>query len=307
MNTRHTDARTWDVDLSTRQSLHPITRYTPISGSASTTAADILTIDRNDAAVNMVLNPSIEGAGIGEYVASGSAIARVTTQADDGTYSLEINPANAAASEGFYYDVPSAGYSNEPQFITAQCTVRGASASGSFKIEILPAGGTPGTAALATSATHNLTTSFANVNVQYGIPGGTEDTNYRIAFSSQAQHNIDMYVDKIHVEIRNESSISGYVDGGQGIGYEWEGTANASGSKRRFGMQTIKGIKIMNDTGSNAIYLGLDVTASATTGIKINGGETLETQFPIDFRKKVSIISAAGTPAYHGVIWGMHF
>ena len=51
------------------------------------------------------------------------------------------------------------------------------------------------------------------------------------------------------------------------------------------------------DTGSNAIYVGLDVTASATTGIKVNGGETLETQFPIDFRDKVAIVAAAGTPA----------
>lgn len=307
MNTRHTDARSWDVDLSTRQSVHPITRYTPISGTASTTAADLLTIDRNDAQVNMVLNPSIEGTDIGEYTASGSAISRVSTQADTGTYSLQIDPTNAAANEGFYYDIPSTGYSNDTQFITAQCTVRGASASGTFKIEILPAGGTPGTGALATSATHTLTTSFVNVNVQYGIPGGTSDTGYRIAFVSQAQHNINMFVDKIHVEVRNDSAISDYVDGDQGIGYEWEGTANASISKRRFGMQTIKGIKIMNDTGSNAIYVGLDVTASATTGIKVNGGETLETQFPIDFRDKVSIVAAAGTPAYHGVIWGMHY
>ena len=196
MNTRHTDARSWDVDLSTRQSVHPITRYTPISGTASTTAADLLTIDRNDAQVNMVLNPSIEGTDIGEYTASGSAISRVSTQADTGTYSLQIDPTNAAANEGFYYDIPSTGYSNDTQFITAQCTVRGASASGTFKIEILPAGGTPGTGALATSATHTLTTSFVNVNVQYGIPGGTSDTGYRIAFVSQAHHNINMFVDK---------------------------------------------------------------------------------------------------------------
>ena len=133
MNTRHTDARSWDVDLSTRQSVHPITRYTPISGTASTTAADLLTIDRNDAQVNMVLNPSIEGTDIGEYTASGSAISRVSTQADTGTYSLQIDPTNAAANEGFYYDIPSTGYSNDTQFITAQCTVRGASASGPLK------------------------------------------------------------------------------------------------------------------------------------------------------------------------------
>ena len=44
---------------------------------------------------------------------------------------------------------------------------------------------------------------------------------------------------------------------------------------------------------------------SATTGIKVNGGETFETNWPIDFRKNVSVVSASGTPAIHGVIWGI--
>lgn len=308
MNTRHTDARTWDVDLSTRQSMHPATRYTPISGTASTTATDVFTIDRNEAAVNLVLNPSIEGTDISAFVASGAGLTRVSSQADAGSYSLEVNPAGSAANEGFYYDTGGLGASNEPLYLTAQCTVKKTAAgAGTFKIEILPAGGTPGTGALATSATHTLTTSFATVNVQYAIPGGTSDTGYRIAFVSQAQHDINMYVDNIMVEVRKDMQISDYVDGDQGNGYSWEGAANASYSKRKVGMVQIKGLKIMNDTGSNAIYVALDATASATTGIKVNGGETLETQFPIDFRDRVSIVAAAGTPAYHGVVWGMHY
>jgi len=307
MTTRHTDAKTWDRELSTRQSVHPMSRYTPVSGTASTTAANIFTAETHSPAVNQVLNPRIMGTNVDEFVASGSARQRDNTYADLGTYSLEINPANLAANEGVYFDLSGVGYSNEGMTISAQCTVRGTNGSGTFKIEILPAGGTPGTDALATSATYSLTTSFANVNVQYSIPGGTAASTYRIAFVSQAQHDNTYYIDKVMVEVRSDTQLSDYVDGDLGIGYSWEGPVNASASKRKPGHAIIKGIKIMNDTGSNAIYVALDATASATTGIKINGGETLDTQFPIDFREKVSIISAAGTPAYHGVIWGTHY
>jgi hypothetical protein len=72
-------------------------------------------------------------------------------------------------------------------------------------------------------------------------------------------------------------------------------------------MGAIKGIKIMNDTGSNAIYVAFDCVATATSGIKILGGETLETNHPLHFTKNISILSAASTPAYHGVVWGTHF
>ena len=39
-NERHTDAREWDIDFSTRQSAHPYTKYVPIKTATSTTAAN---------------------------------------------------------------------------------------------------------------------------------------------------------------------------------------------------------------------------------------------------------------------------
>ena len=54
------------------------------------------------------------------------------------------------------------------------------------------------------------------------------------------------------------------------------------------------------------IYIGLDVDASATTGIPVAGGDIFSTNWPIDFRSKVTVLAAQNTPALHGVIWGIH-
>ena len=72
-------------------------------------------------------------------------------------------------------------------------------------------------------------------------------------------------------------------------------------------MEVVKGVTIKNESGTSAeiVYLAFDTTASATTGIAVLAGATYETNFPIDFRKNVSIISASGTPTVSGVIWGI--
>jgi len=108
------------------------------------------------------------------------------------------------------------------------------------------------------------------------------------------------------VEIRNDTiAASTYLDGASGVGYSWQDTAHASASKKRPDMTVVRGIKLVNDTGSVAVYVAFDATATATSGIKVNGGETFETNWPIDFRKNVSVVAASGTPAIHGVIWGI--
>ena len=63
-NIRHTDAREWDVDSSTRQSVHPMTRYVPFEETLSTTAQTLVTAAATKPAVNLVKNPSIEGTNI---------------------------------------------------------------------------------------------------------------------------------------------------------------------------------------------------------------------------------------------------
>ena len=102
-NERHTDVRAWEIDSSTRQSVHPYTKYSPFRTATSTTAADLLTISRGEVATNWVTNPSIEATDISMYTATGSAIAKDAGQAASGAASLLVNPANSAAGEGFYF------------------------------------------------------------------------------------------------------------------------------------------------------------------------------------------------------------
>ena len=53
-NERHTDHRGWEVDFSTRQSVHPYTRYQPFREATSTTLSTLLTVDRGETSVNRI-------------------------------------------------------------------------------------------------------------------------------------------------------------------------------------------------------------------------------------------------------------
>ena len=105
-NERHTDVRGWEIDASTRQAVHPYTKYKPFRTATSTTAANLTAIARGEVATNWVLNPRIENADVSMYTATGSAIARDTGQQASGAASLLVNPANSAAKEGFYVETP---------------------------------------------------------------------------------------------------------------------------------------------------------------------------------------------------------
>ena len=299
-NERSHEWAAWEVDPSTRTSVHAFTKYAPITATLSTTAADVFTVDRGVPSVNMVKNPSIELNALTEFTASGAAISQSSAQAATGTYSLLVNPANSAVGEGFYYTTPTLVGHPEGSHVVASVEVRGASASGDVRLVIQDSSGVE----LATSATHNLTTGFVKLSSSIFI--GRPAATYRVAVLTVANHNINFYVDKIHVEVRQDSTIPDYVDGAQGINYEWVGTANASESKRRAGMSVMRGLRIKNDHASIAVYVAFDQTASATTGFQIAGGEVFETVWPIDFRTRISAVAASGTPAIHGVVWGIH-
>jgi len=80
-------------------------------------------------------------------------------------------------------------------------------------------------------------------------------------------------------------------------------------------MVIIKGIKITNEsaTSGDIIYLAFDQTASSSTGIPIlplvatSSQGVFETNFPLHFTDKVSIVAAQNTPTVSGVIWGTHY
>ena len=304
-NERHTDFREWEIDSSTRQSVHSYTKYAPFRSALSTTASTLKSVGQGEIATNWVTNPRVEAADITMFTASGSAISRSTAQQSLGAASLLVNPDNSAADEGVYWTSPTIPFSVNPQHISVQVVHRGASASGAVTLEIMDSSGN----ILATSGTDNLATSFRRLTAQYSIAGSTAAATYRLSVTTTAQHNIDFYVDKIMFEVREDTTaVSTYVDGDSGLNYSWTGTANASTSRKHPDMTVIKGIQIKNESSDAAeiIYVAFDQTASSSTGIAVLAGATYETNWPIDFRDKVSVISASGTPTVSGVIWGTH-
>ena len=300
-NYRADEWAAWEVDPSTRTSVHAFTQYFPINATVATTAANLLTVSRGLPSVNLVVNPRIEATDITGFTATGAAIARVTSQQSTGAASLSVDPANSVAGEGFYWTGSFSGHP-EGSWLVASAEVRRASGSGgTVKIAIQNSSGVE----LVASAAHSLTTSFAKISVMYTLPVHSP-ADYRIAVVSAAQHNINWYTDKIHVEERRDGQIADYVDGSQGINYSWDATADASVSKRRADVSVIRGLRLKNDDGSNPVYIAFDTTATTTTGIKVVGGEIFETNFPIDFRTNISAIATGGSAAVHGVVWGIH-
>ena len=290
----------WEIDPSTRQSVHTWNKYVPVDVSVGTTAVDLLTVSRGTPSVNLVLNPSIESATISEFTVIGSAISQSSAQAATGSNSLLVNPANAAAGEGVYWAHTFAGHT-EGTHIVASCEVRGASASGDVRIEVQNSSGTT----LLAGTTTNLSTAFQQLTISYQIPERTA-AEYRVAVVSVAQHNIDFYVDKIQVEQRRDGTNQVYVDGAQGINYEWTGTANLSVSRRRPGISVVRGFKLKNGHGSQTVYIALDNTASATTGVLLKAGETWETPWPLDVRTNISALASGSSTQVYGVVYGVH-
>jgi hypothetical protein len=244
------------------------------------------------------------------FTASGSAISRSTSQQSVGAASLLVNPDNSAADEGFYWTTPTIPLSTQPQHLSVQLEHRGASASGAVTLEIMDSSGS----ILATSGSDDLAASWRRLTAQYTVAPLTDAATYRLSLTTTAQHNIDFYADKIMFEVREDTTaVSTYVDGDFGMNHEWDGTANASTSRKRPGIQIIKGIKITNEstTSGDILYLAFDHTASSSTGIPIlpkiatSSEGVFETYVPLHFTKKVSIVAAQNTPTVSGVIWGI--
>ena len=322
----------WEVDPTTRSSVHLWTKYLPLNATVTTSGITLLTINRGIPSVNKVTNPSFETGspptGYTEITASGLSQVAVS---GDGEISAPTFTANgiagranvakvtaagnsAADANGFYWTTANeAGHAQYGNTLIGSCFVsseQSSSAAGSVKMVIYDSVGT----VLATGDTATLTQAWQRINVKHFLPRGTAAVPYRVgivAASAWAINTTPYYVDGFMVENRTDGQLGNYTDGAQtidtgGATYEWDGTADASESLKKIGLSRVRGIRVVNEHATNPVYLCIDTDASTTNGIKIAGTETFETNWPIDADTKITAISTGGSAAVHGVVWGVH-
>jgi len=299
-----------DQDWSVADSVRPFDRYIAVNSTLDTagTAEDLFNIDTvPEQAVNVYTNPSFEGTLAG-WTADGAPATKVTTAARSGSNHLLLNPANSADDEGAYFsiDLPR---SEDPHkmHVVVSCFVRGASASGDFIIHIQSS---DGATTHASSAEYNLTTAYARQHVKFTLPStGTGAATYRVWLGSKDQHNVNMYVDDLQVEVNYTANLTDYINTTTGeINCGWQGTANASPSQRLAGIAAIRAFSLKFD---NDTYVAFDHTASTTTGtsypsVLVKAGTQWDYELPLNVRSRISFVNVntGETPVIFGSVWG---
>lgn len=131
--------KSWELDPSTRDSVHLFTKAYPIDATltVSGTAQDLIAVSPGLPTVNLVTNPSAEtGSPPTGYTALKSA-----TLAQDGTYykygtkSLKITPPNSAKGEGAYWNL--GNFSNKDPLAISAYFTRGAGSGSDARIELV--------------------------------------------------------------------------------------------------------------------------------------------------------------------------
>lgn len=302
--------REWEIDPSTRESLHIWTKWSPVDATLATagTAQDLFTIPTLLPTVNLITNPSMETADPPTgFTASGATIARSATVARTGTNSLRITPNNAAIGEGAYWTTDLLANQRDPsnnsRILVVSAYFRDNAASGNTaRIQIRSADGVTinangNTVTFAAAATWYRSTAF--------FPLTNIGAAYRIYFVTAAQHGTVFYVDSAQEELLISSVATDYCDGSLGNTYEWEGTANASRSRRKQGLLVIRGYSLYV---TRNCYLAFDSTAASTNGRFIRAGTDLWNHYPIHIQTNISFINeiAGETPRIYGTVEGVH-
>jgi len=297
------DGSVWEIDPSTRESLHLWNKYIPINKTLAVagTAEDLSNSTTPDeATVNLVTNPSFEtGSPPTGFVASGATLASTQNSPRTGSDEIQITPNNAAANEGFYWSTPKMGAGGATVYLVASIYVRGSVAAGNAVIQIRDSSGT----LLVEGTPVSLTASYQRISVRYVLPAVA--AAYRIYVVTNTQNGSIIRGDDMQVEVKKNGNVTAYCDGSLGVNYEWIGTANASESRRRRPLSFIRGFRLRT---SLAAYFSFDVTASSTTGIPIAAATTWEHfGHPLHFQRISFLNQVAGeVPVVTGVIWGVH-
>lgn len=300
------NALDWEAFPSTRVNTLVWTKWSPVDVTLTTpgTAQDLYTISTVIPTVNLAPNPSFEtGAPPTGYTASGAALAQSAVVARTGSNSLRITPDNAAAGEGAYLTTDAIGGRKEHDlYLVASAYFNDNAGSGNgVRVIIADTSGV----ALATGNTVTLAANWTGRSTAaYKIPVQS-NAQYRAYLVTATQFATVFYVDSLQLELRKSQFATDYCDGSLGNGYEWDGTANASTSRRRLGLSVIRGYRLFT---TRDIYISDDVTASSTTGEFKRAGTDFWEDFPINTKKNISIINAVAgeQPRVYGKVYGVH-
>lgn len=299
-----------ELSPSTRTSLHLYTKSRPVDVTLTTagTAQDVLTIARNIPTINLCTNPSMEtGAPPTGYTASGATLAQSATVARSATNSLRITPNNAAAGEGAYWSTITLGLGggeippnmkNVNLVVSAYFNDNAGSGNGA-RIVIADSSG----ATIINGNTVTLAAAWTRSQAFLPLAGRTTQS-YRIYFVTATQFATVFYVDDFQYELQMSNGATAYCDGTQGLYNVWDGTANASTSRRLQTMVNIRGYRLYT-TGD--IYFAEDHTASSTTGEFIRAGTDFEVS-GIHLNKNLSFlnVNSGETPRVYGRVYGTH-
>ena len=176
-----------------------------------------------EATSNLIANPSAEVDTSGWTAAAGAeTVARITTRAQFGSASIEVQTPGTSADEGVYQGFNAAASTQ----YAASAYVRG-DGGGTVKIALYDNIG----GSFARSAAVTLTAEWQRITVAGTTSAGASTFRaYVRTDESAGAQAITFDVDGLQVEVR--ADVTSYCDGSLGAGYAWSGVAHASSSMR---------------------------------------------------------------------------
>ena len=285
-----------------KQSVQNWTVFRPVDVTLTTagTSQNLYSISQNIPTTNLITNPSFETNTTG-WTVTGATIAQSADFAVNGTQSGLVNPDNAAAGEGVYFD-PGQYPGSRPLAFSA--SIRMAAGAGNARLEIRRTPYTIASDILGNSVNATDNTQFTRLSI--AIPPGRipDNTNQaiRLYIVTQTNHNINFYIDSVQAE--TQPFVSPYADGAVGLDHFWLGTAHASESQRFRSIGMITGYRLYT---TRDIYIAFDdYTASSTTGELIRAGSDFWSEHPVAVTTRISFVNAVTgeLPRVYGSLWG---
>mgnify|MGYP001565336327 CR=1 FL=1 len=287
---------------SVRDSVQLFPRYVPIDFQLAVagTAEDIWLVNTDEATRNVITNPSMETADPPTgYTAVGSVISRQAAQFRSGANSLRSVVNNAAAGEGFYWELatnpPFARHPEEQ--LTFSVYLRGNAGGETVRLRFWDS--TNGFVATSRVLTLDLTWQRLSIGYRPTDSGLTT----RLYVVTDVQQVATFFADDAQLEVQQAATT--YCDGAQGLLYAWEGTAHASTSVRRHPTVEVREWDLYFSLDT---WVALDRSAAtAANRFRINAGATWSPDHPYSLQNNFSVlnVNAGERPSVYGVLFGV--